>query len=1400
MGRTLRVLIAEDRPENAERILAALTSGGFDPTWERVETADALRAALASGPWDAVTSAFTMAGFGASEALRIVRADYPDLPFVVVSETVGEDAAVALMRDGANDCVRKHDLPQLAPALERETRTAETRRAPRIAERSAEHWAAVVESSDDAIISKTLDGVLTSWNRAAERLFGWSAAEAVGRPISFMIPADKADELAEILRRLAAGEKVEYFETVRLHRDGRRIDVSMTVSPVRGPDGRLTGISKTSRDVRARRAAEESMRASEERFRGAFDNTGVAMVITDIAHRFVRVNAAFGALFGYAPAEMLGMTMAEVTHPDDRTESYAQRERLLSGASSFFQMEKRYRHRDGRVLSCLTNVSLIRGADGAPLQYVSQVQDLTEKKRGEADLAFQHALLRCQTEASPDGILVVGPGSRVLSYNRRFPVVWGISEEVAASGDDSVLLETARSLTADPDAFLARVQEIYADPDSPSHDEVALADGRFLDRYSGSFRSDDGELLGRVWYFRDITTRKHAEAAVEQSEALKAAILESALDAIVTIDAAGRIVEFNPSAERTFGFSRSESLGKDVADLIIPPAYRERHRQGMAHYRTTGEGPMLGRRLEMSATRAGGAEFPVEIAITPHPIRGHLHFTAFLRDLTEQKRAEAERDALFAQLNLQIERMPLAYLLSGTDFRYTRWNPAAERMFGFREAEVLGQHPCETIVPLQSRDLVQGIFDRLAHGDMEAGGTCENITKDGRIIVCEWHNTPLVGPDGRFQSFLSLAQDVTARKRASEALGLSEMRYRRLFEAAFDGILIVDPVTRRVFDANPFLVGLIGYSRDELIGKELWELGMFQDIESNREAFHTLQRDGNIRYDDLPLRTKDGRQIAVEFVSSAYEVGDTRVIQCNIRDITERKRAEGELRLRDRAIRAATQGILITDASLPDNPIVYASPGFERLTGYESRDALGRNCRFLQCPDTDPEAVARLRRAIRLGEPCTVELFNGRKDGTTFWNELSISPVHDAAGTLTHFVGVQSDVTARRNLEEQFRQAQKLEAVGQLAGGIAHDFNNLLTVINGYSELLLLDLKPGNPARELVDEIHKAGERSAGLTRQLLAFSRQQVLALQILDLNAVVTDTEKMLRRLIGEDIRVAAALTPDLGWVRADPGQIEQVLMNLAVNARDAMPRGGRLTIETRNIDLDEAYMHTHADATIGPHILLSVADSGTGMPPDVAARIFEPFFTTKGVCKGTGLGLATVYGIVKQSGGHVAVYSEVGVGTTFKVYLPRVEEPPAPTKGKSWLQPPPHGTETVLVVEDEEGVRVLNRLILTGCGYTVLEAADGEEALRVLAGHTGPIHLLISDVVMPGVGGRVVAERVRQTHPDVRVLFVSGYTDDAVIRHGILQEGVNFLQKPFSAAALAIKVRQVLDETGR
>jgi nitrogen-specific signal transduction histidine kinase/ActR/RegA family two-component response regulator len=403
---------------------------------------------------------------------------------------------------------------------------------------------------------------------------------------------------------------------------------------------------------------------------------------------------------------------------------------------------------------------------------------------------------------------------------------------------------------------------------------------------------------------------------------------------------------------------------------------------------------------------------------------------------------------------------------------------------------------------------------------------------------------------------------------------------------------------------------------------------------------------------------------------------------------------------------------------------------------------------------------------------------------------------HRLEGASGEVVCVTRDVTARKRLEEQFLQAQKMEAVGRLAGGIAHDFNNLLTVIISYSEMVLAGLPLDQPVRPLIQEVRKAGERAARVTRQLLAYSRKQVLRLEVLDMNDVVGETQPLLERLLGADINLVAILDPRVGRVSADLGQTTQVLLNLVVNARDAMPDGGDVVIETRNVDLTEADRWTDVDFRPGPHVLLSVTDTGTGMNEEVQAHLFEPFFTTKEVGKGTGLGLSTVYGIVKQSGGQIDIRTRPGEGTTVRLYFPRIEGVPAGKVARGGKPAAAHGTETILLVEDDEGLRELGRLILTASGYTVLTARDGNEALQLCAGLTGPLHLLVTDVVMPQLSGRQLADQLLAQRPGLKVLFLSGYPRDVLQAHGVGESALPFLPKPFTPATLTRKVREVLD----
>jgi len=482
--------------------------------------------------------------------------------------------------------------------------------------------------------------------------------------------------------------------------------------------------------------------------------------------------------------------------------------------------------------------------------------------------------------------------------------------------------------------------------------------------------------------------------------------------------------------------------------------------------------------------------------------------------------------------------------------------------------------------------------------------------------------------------------------------------------------------------------------------------------------------------------------------------------------------------------------------SSPEGRFLSANAAVVRMLGYESAaDVLGLD----MARDVYADAAERQRLVERDTysdrQYDSVEATWKRRDGRLLTVQLSVRAVRNRAGQVEYYETFVRDVTDQRRLQQQVLQSQKMEAVGRLAGGIAHDFNNLLTVITSYSDLLLEDLAPGDAKRDDLEQVRKAADGAAALTRQLLAFSRQQAVEPRVVSLNTVVEGLHKILRRVIGEDIELTTTLAPDLGAVRADVGQLEQVLMNLAVNARDAMPTGGRLTVETANVEHDPDYARDREAAAVRQFAMLAVSDTGCGMDEATKARIFEPFFTTKEPGKGTGLGLATVYGIVKQAGGFIWVYSEPGQGTSFKIYLPEVDATAERTTAVAGARAP-RGTETVLLVEDAAAVRAVTKQVLERQGYVVLEAPDGEAALRLAQQHRGPIHLLLTDVVMPRVSGRELAERLTQVRPDMRVLYASGYTDDSVVRHGILELGTAYLQKPFSPESLARKVRDVLD----
>ena len=625
--------------------------------------------------------------------------------------------------------------------------------------------------------------------------------------------------------------------------------------------------------------------------------------------------------------------------------------------------------------------------------------------------------------------------------------------------------------------------------------------------------------------------------------------------------------------------------------------------------------------------------------------------------------------------------------------------------------------------------------------------------------------------------------------------------FRLLFMNNPQPMWVYELETLKFLEVNEAATEHYGYSHDEFLNMGISDIRPPEDLPRLMEDVKTvrsqLQHSGEWKH-----ILKDGRLIEVAIASHTLQFCGKLAALVVIHDITEQKKSEAALREAEQKYRHIFEEAMVgIFQSTPQGRFISANNAMARMFGYDSPEELIGSIEDIQRQVyVDASRRQEFKRQLEeRGALHGFELEVYRKDRSKMWLSMNVRVVRNGKTTVG-FEGSFEDISQRKLLEEQFRQSQKMEAVGRLAGGVAHDFNNAIGVITGYSELLQLKLKPGDPLHKYADEIGKAGQRAASLTRQLLAFSRKQVIQPVLLDLNAVVGEMDKMLRRLIGEDIEVSFSRDSKLAAIKADPGQIEQILMNLAVNARDAMPKGGKLFIQTANVELDETYSRQHAYVEEGSYVMLSFSDTGCGIDKQIQAKIFDPFFTTKEPGKGTGLGLSTVYGIVKQNGGYVWVYSEPGKGATFRLYFPRAEGAGIRHDGAARESLPPHGTETVLLVEDEHPLRELARTCLETGGYKVLAVPNGNAAIEMVNQYPEHIDLLFTDVIMPGMSGRDLAEAITRLRPRITVLFMSGYTNDLIAQYGVLSPDTLLLEKPFTMYSLLSKVNQALHESAK
>jgi PAS domain S-box-containing protein len=885
--------------------------------------------------------------------------------------------------------------------------------------------------------------------------------------------------------------------------------------------------------------------------------------------------------------------------------------------------------------------------------------------------------------------------------------------------------------------------------------------------------------------FHNISERKQAEQKLRESEANLAAAQRIAhlgswsleLDRLDELDK--NPLRWSDELHRIFGYEVGQlEVSRPNFLRAVHPLDRDRVRVAMVKALRE----RAGYSVECRITRADGAERIIQVhadIVLDEKTEKPLRFVGTVQDITEQKHAKAK----LAHLASIVESSDDSITSVSLDGTISSWNKGAERIYGYSASEIIGRR-ISSLAPPDRPDEIPRILERLRRGERIRAFETVRIRKDGQPIDVSLTISPVMDRSGKIVETAAISRDITAHKQEEEL----SRRLAQVVDSATELISTGDREGRITFMNQAFLRA-VGWSEQEIIGKHFRDVvlspnnspdlreriraGIFEQGGWKGECLH-CHKDGT----DFPVYLSVGQLKD----SAGRVIGNVGIV----RDLTESKRAEERFY---KAFHLNPEPITI--ATVSEGRYLDVNESFLRITGYQRDEVIGRTSLEVKFWEQPADRARLIELLEEQGSVRDLEItFRAKFDEQRI--ALDSADIIEVDGQKS-VIAILKDITERKALEKQLRQLQKMEAVGQLSGGIAHDFNNLLGVILGYSELLEEGLGRNAKLRKTAQEIKKAGLRAASLTRQLLAFSRQQLLEPTVLNLNTVVADTEKMLRRLIGEHIDITSRLASDLGQVKADQGQIEEVIMNLAVNARDAMPGGGKLILETRNVALDEEYALFHPPTVPGRYVELVMTDTGVGMDAQTQSHIFEPFFTTKELGKGTGLGLATVYGVVKQSGGYVWVYSEPGLGSTFKVYLPRVADGVRQSASDDRATAPARGSQTILLVEDEESLRTLTRTILEQNGYTVLEASRGNEAIEVARLYGSEIDVLLTDMVMPGMNGHAVARSLALVRPGIKIVYMSGYSGFG--HRGLAESEDILLSKPFTRDTLLRTLDEVL-----
>jgi PAS domain S-box-containing protein len=1256
--------------------------------------------------------------------------------------------------------------------------------------------AAIVEYSDDAIIGKDLNSIVTSWNKGAEKIFGYTADEMIGTSIMRLIPSDRHDEENQILGKIKQGQNVEHFETLRLTKDGRLIDVSVTASPIKDADGKPIGVSKVARDITERKRAEQKLSLLNI----CVSNLNDIVLITEAdpidepGPRIVFVNEAFKRLTGYTSTETLGRSPRFLQ--GEKTDR-----RVLKEIRDALAQQKPIRRqilnygKDGTAYWLDMDIVPIFDPAGKCTHFAAIERDITEAKKNEEQLFSKTALSEAQLNSTLDGILVVGGNGKKILQNQRMVDLWKLPRDFAEEVEDRQRLEWVTNQVKNPRQFADKVAWLYAHPDEISRDELELIDGRFFDRYSAPVRGKDGKHYGRIWTFRDITERKRAEEALrsvssgESGRSQKRVLWDLAVIIVLSVlvfvtcyqlGLSDESIQYIASHDKGAGTILDEAnftlIFLCLAMLVFSyRRWRESQTEILSQTQISRALGLLNKEMEEQVRQR-----TAQLAQTNENLR---------HEIAERQRAEA----VIKQFPAIIESTDDAIISKTLDRSITSWNPAAERMFGYAASEIIGK-PITLLFPPDRLQEETAILARITRGERIRNFETVRVRKDGRLLDVSATISPIKDAEGKITGVSKIVRDITERKQAELALKEGELRYRSLFENMLGGYAYCQVLLERD-RVSDFIYLAVNRAFEELtglkdvVGKKISEVipGIQQ---TNPELFDLYTRvvlTGRPEKYELQVKPL-GRWFSISVYCNQEKERFTIVFD----NITDRKQADEKIAEQAAFMDKAQDAILVRDL---EGNIRFWNHGAERMYGWTRDEVVGRNIGGLLY--TDPKIFEKSNGvAISQGE-WHGELQHLTKDRGEITIEARWTLIRDNEGRPKSVLAINTDITEKKKIEAQFMRAQRMESIGTLAGGVAHDLNNILAPI--MMSIDLLKTLSDNPlAMQMLETIEVSAKRGADIVRQVLSFARGLEGERVEVQPKHLLKDLESIIKDTFPKDIRLKFVIPNDIWTILGDPTQIHQILLNLCVNARDAMPNGGNLTVRVENSVLDEQYAAMNIQAKPGRYVNIGVTDSGTGMTKDIIDKIFEPFFTTKDLNKGTGLGLSTVMAIVKSHEGLINVYSEPGKGTTFNVYLPAIETSSAGRTEPAEAASLPRGNgETVLVVDDEASILTITSQTVQAFGYRILTATDGADAVAIYAQHRHEIALVLTDMSMPILDGPAMIHALMRINPAVKIIAASGLNENV---NAAKMAGVgikHFLTKPYTAGTLLKTLRTVLDE---